>query len=140
MTCQKLKQGRLSCWARQNQWRQYRLRQRSWTLKWQRQSWPQTSLRSEAAVLSENLDAFLSDFGVTVIKGAVSTTGVLDMPSEVIAGGMVITTDYALTIKTSALPSLQYGDALTVDGSAYTVRESKLQDDGQFSIVYLSKV
>lgn len=91
-------------------------------------------------MLSENLDAFLSDFGVTVIKGAVSTTGVLDMPSEVIAGGMVITTDYALTIKTSALPSLQYGDALTVDGSAYTVRESKLQDDGQFSIVYLSKV
>jgi hypothetical protein len=91
-------------------------------------------------VLNENLDVFLADFGVTVTKGAVTTTGVLDMPSEVIAGGMVITTDYSLTVKSSALPGLQYGDALTVAGAAYTVREVRAQDDGQFSIVYLSKV
>lgn len=91
-------------------------------------------------MLSENLDVFLADFGVTVTKGAVTTKGVLDMPSEVIAGGMVITTDYSLTVKSSALPGLQYGDALTVAGAAYTVREVRAQDDGQFSIVYLSKV
>lgn len=91
-------------------------------------------------MLNENLDAFLGDFGVTVTRGSVTTTGVLDMPSEVIAGGMVITTDYSLTIKTSALPGLQYGDALTVDGAAYTVREVRAQDDGKFSIAYLSKV
>lgn len=90
--------------------------------------------------LNENLDVFLADFGVTVVKGSTTTTGVLDMPSEVIAGGMVITTDYALTIKTSALPGLGYGDSLTVDGEAYTVREVRAQDDGRFSIVYLSKV
>lgn len=90
--------------------------------------------------LDENLDAFLADFGVVVVKGATTTVGVLDMPSEVIAGGMVITTDYALTYKTSALPGLAYGDALTVDGQAYTVRESRAQDDGKFSIAYLSKV
>lgn len=91
-------------------------------------------------MLSENLDAFLSDFGVAVTRGSTTTTGVLDMPSEVIAGGMVITTDYALTVKSSALPGLAYGDALTVDGAAYTVREVRAQDDGKFSIVYLSKV
>lgn len=91
-------------------------------------------------MLSENLDAFLGDFGVTVTNGTVTTKGVLDMPSEVIAGGMVITTDYALTVKSSAFPGLQYGDALTVNGAAYTVREVRAQDDGQFSIVYLSKV
>lgn len=91
-------------------------------------------------MLSENLDAFLGDFGVTVTKGTVTTYGVLDMPSEVIAGGMVITTDYALTIKSNAFASLQYGDALTVDGAAYTVREVRAQDDGKFSTVYLSKV
>lgn len=91
-------------------------------------------------MLSENLDAFLSDFGVVVTRGSATTTGVLDMPSEVIAGGMVITTDYALTVKSSALPGLAYGDALTVDGAAYTVREVRAQDDGKFSIVYLSKV
>jgi hypothetical protein len=90
--------------------------------------------------LSENLDAFLADFGVTVTDGTTATTGVLDMPSEVIAGGMVITTDYALTIKSSVYPNLKYADALTVDGGSYTVREVRAQDDGKFSIVYLSKV
>lgn len=91
-------------------------------------------------MLSENLDVFLADFGVAVTNGTVTTTGVLDMPSEVIAGGMVITTDYALTVKSSAFPGLKYADALTVDGAAYTVREVRAQDDGQFSTVYLSKV
>lgn len=91
-------------------------------------------------MLSENLDVFLADFGVTVTNGTTTTTGVLDMPSEVIAGGMVITTDYALTVKSSAFPGLKYADALTVDGAAYTVREVRAQDDGQFSTVYLSKV
>ena len=62
------------------------------------------------------------------------------MPSEVIAGGMVITTDYSLTVKASVYPNLKYGDALTVNSVAYTVREVRAQDDGQFSIVYLSKV
>jgi hypothetical protein len=62
------------------------------------------------------------------------------MPSEVIAGGMVITTDYALTIKSSVYPNLKYAHALTVDGASYTVREVRAQDDGKFSIVYLSKV
>ena len=33
-----------------------------------------------------------------------------------------------------------HDDPLTVDGAAYTVREVKLQDDGRFAIVYLSKV
>lgn len=91
-------------------------------------------------MLSENLDAFLGDFGVAVTNGTVTTTGVLDMPSEVIAGGMVITTDYALTIKSNVYPTLKYGDALTVDGASYTVREVRAQDDGKFSVVYLSKV
>lgn len=90
--------------------------------------------------LSENLDGFLADFGVPVTNGVTATTGVLDMPSEMIAGGMVITTDYSLTIKSSVYPNLKYDDPLTVDGVAYTVREAKLQDDGKFSIVYLSKV
>lgn len=92
--------------------------------------------------LSENLDTFLStaEFAVAVTNGVTATTGILDMPSEVIAGGMVITTDYALTIKSSVYPTLKYGDSLTVGGAAYTVREVRLIDDGAFSTVYLQKV
>lgn len=85
-------------------------------------------------------DIFLEDFGVTVTNGTTTAKGILDMPSEVIAGGMVITTDYALTFQTSKFPALKYDDALTVDGAAYIVREAKLQDDGTFTIAYLSKV
>ena len=108
----------------------------------QRLSWQlrRRSAEDGRVALSENLGAFLADFGVTVTRGEDTTTGVLDMPSEVIAGGMVITTDYALTIASSALPGLGYGDSLTVDGAAYTVREVRQQDDGAFSIVYMSKV
>lgn len=92
--------------------------------------------------LSENLDVFLStaEFAVAVTNGVTATTGILDMPSEVIAGGMVITTDYALMIKSSVYPTLKYGDSLTVGGAAYTVREVRLIDDGAFSTVYLQKV
>jgi riboflavin synthase alpha subunit len=92
--------------------------------------------------LSENLDAFIStaEFAVAVTNGTTATTGILDMPSEIIAGNMVISTDYALTIKSSVYPTLKYGDSLTVAGAAYTVREVRLQDDGAFSVVYLQKV
>jgi hypothetical protein len=90
--------------------------------------------------ISENLDVFLADFGVSVSDGVSTSIGTLDMPSEVIAGGMVITTDYALTVKAGAFPNLKYTDALTVDGAAYTVREVRAQDDGRFATVYLSKV
>lgn len=89
--------------------------------------------------LTETLDVFLADFGVSVTNGVTSTTGVLDMPSEIIAGGMVITTDYALTIKASVYPNLKHGDSLTVNGAAYTVREVRLQDDGAFAVVYMNK-
>ena len=49
--------------------------------------------------LTENLDAFLADFGVSVTAGAVSALGILDMPMEVMAGDQVLSTDYTLTAK-----------------------------------------
>jgi len=89
--------------------------------------------------LTEDLSLFLSDFGVTVTSGAVSGVGILDMPSQIVADGMVLTTDYKLTVRTSEFGTLKYGDSLTVDGSAYTVRENMLIDDGQFCELMLQK-
>jgi riboflavin synthase alpha subunit len=89
--------------------------------------------------LVEALDVFLAEFGVSVTDGTTATTGILDRPGEVIAGGQVVSIEYALTVKSSAYPSLKFGDALTVDGASYTVRHVQPADDGAFSLVYLSK-
>lgn len=84
-------------------------------------------------------DVFLKDFGVPVVHRDRTSTGILDMPTEVIAGGMVLTTDFALTVKVVDFPGIGFNDPVQVDGVAYTVREVRLQDDGVFAIVYLQK-
>ena len=89
---------------------------------------------------TENLDLFLVDFGVPVTVGATSGLGILDMPSQVVADGMVLTTDYKLTVKTSQFGGLLYGDAITVDGVNYQVREAMKVDDGMFTELFLTKL
>lgn len=89
--------------------------------------------------LSEDLSVFLNDFGVSCTAGAVSALGILDMPSEVLAGGMVLSTDYALTARAADFGHLKYNDSITVAGVAYTVRETRLVDDGAFVEIGLQK-
>jgi hypothetical protein len=89
---------------------------------------------------TEELDLFLTDFGVPVSAGAVTGVGVLDMPSQVVADGMVLTTDYKLTVKTSVFGGLLYGDGVTVDGVNYQVREAMKVDDGKFTELMLTKL
>lgn len=91
-------------------------------------------------MLSENLDVFFGAFASDVVFGGVTGKGILDAPSNIIADGMVLTTDYLLTVKTSAFGTAKYGDAITVDGAAYKVRESRQIDDGKLSEILLTKV
>ena len=88
---------------------------------------------------TEDLGIFLADFGVSCTAGAVTALGILDMPSQVLANGMVLSTDYTLTARTSNFGSLIRGDSITVDGTAYTVREVMLMDDGKFVQLGLQK-
>ncbi len=90
-------------------------------------------------MITEDLDVFLEDFGVTCTAGAVTAKGILDMPSQVVADGMVLTTDYKVTCRASVFGTLKYGDSITVDGAAYTVRENMLIDDGKFCEIMLQK-
>lgn len=89
-------------------------------------------------MLSENFDVFFADFGVLVQHGSNTCKATLDMPSEIIAGGMVLSTDYQLTFKTDSLPGLAHADLITVDGASYKVRDVRLKDDGKISEAYLS--
>lgn len=83
-------------------------------------------------------DTFLADFGVSVIWGSVSGLGILDQPDEII-GEVAISSDYALTVKTSEFGATDYGDAITVDGEAFTVKRSMKLDDGTFTKIFLQK-
>ena len=89
---------------------------------------------------TENLDVFLADFGVSVTAGAVSGFGILDMPGELVADGMIITTDYSLRCEASKFGGLIYGAAMAVDGVNYQVRENRLIEDGKFCEITLLKV
>lgn len=87
--------------------------------------------------ITEDLDGFLADFGVSCTAGAVTANGILDMPGEVVAGGMVLSTDYSLTARYSNFGTLTAGDSITVDGDAYTVRENRRIGDGKFCEIAL---
>jgi hypothetical protein len=88
---------------------------------------------------TEDPSVFLADFGVPVSFGAVSGYGVLDMPSEIVADGVVLTTDYKLTCLSSVFGAAKYNDTVTVSGVAYTVRENLLVDDGVFCNIMLMR-
>jgi hypothetical protein len=89
--------------------------------------------------ITEDLDIFLADFGVSCTAGAITANGIFDMPSQILSDGMVLSTDYTLTARTSKFGSLIRGDLITVDGAAYTVRETMLIDDGKFVQIALQK-
>jgi hypothetical protein len=89
--------------------------------------------------ITENLDAFLNDFGVTCTAGAVTALGILDMPSQVLLSDAILSTDYTLTARASNFGGLKYGDAITVAGTAYTVRETQYIDDGAMVQLGLQK-
>jgi hypothetical protein len=89
---------------------------------------------------TEPLDLFLADFGLPVTAGVIAGVGILDMPTQVVADGMVLSTDYTLTAKTADFGGLYFGDPVTVDGVNYQVREVRKLDDGKFCEISLSKL
>jgi hypothetical protein len=89
--------------------------------------------------ITEDLDIFLADFGVSCTAGAVTANGILDMPSQILSDGIVLSTDYTLTARASNFGTLIRGSSITVDSVAYTVRETMLIDDGKFVQIALQK-
>ena len=88
---------------------------------------------------TENLDTFLTDFGNVVVRNGVFYKGILEQPDEIVADGLVMSTDYELTAKTSELGSLVFDDIIEIDGTNFKVRQARKIDDGKFCIVSLNK-
>ena len=88
---------------------------------------------------TEDLDIFLADFGDSVEYQGVLYKGILEQPDEIVADGLVMTTDYELTAKTSELGGLVFDNILKVNGDSYKVRSARKIDDGSFCLVSLTK-
>ena len=88
---------------------------------------------------TEDLDIFFQDFQDTVVYSSSTYKGILEEPDEVVADGVVMTTDYMLTAKTSDLGTLIFDAALTGNGDAYKVRSTRKIDDGSLCILSLMK-
>jgi len=86
-------------------------------------------------MIDADLDLLFSFGASSVTAGAVSGLGLYMAPSEIIAEGMVMTTDHELTVKTSEFGNLQYGAGIVVDAVPYTVRHVMPIDDGRLSLV-----
>ena len=89
---------------------------------------------------TEDLDVFFSDFNDTVVYDSATYKGILEQPDEMVADGVVMTTDYMLTAKTTDLGVLIFDAALTVNGTAYKVRSTRKIDDGSLCVLSLMKV
>ena len=89
---------------------------------------------------TEDLDTFFVDFSNNVEYEGVRYKGILEQPDELVADGLVMTTDYELTIKTSDLGSLNFEAEIDVDNTTYKVRNIRKIDDGTLSKISLTKV
>ena len=77
---------------------------------------------------------------VPVVAGAVSTTGMFDEKSELVLDEQVVSVENALTVRTSELGHLRYGDAITVAGVAYRVRHEPMRmGDGLLCVISLER-
>tara|TARA_Y100000361_G_scaffold120492_1_gene112207 strand:+ start:631 stop:921 length:291 start_codon:yes stop_codon:yes gene_type:complete len=94
-----------------------------------------------ALSFTENLDAFFDTpgFTVPVVFGSKTGAGYFQSPDEKIMDDIVLTTDYAVLVKTSDFSGVTNGSSMTVDGVDYTVREPMLLDDGKIMRVFLMK-
>ena len=93
-----------------------------------------------ADFLTDDLAIALDDpFAVSATAGSTTANVILDQPGEVLANGMVISTDYTATAKAADFGSLLSGDSITVDSVAYTVREVRPTDDGLLVEISLQK-
>tara|TARA_Y100001937_G_C7045756_1_gene296735 strand:+ start:38 stop:316 length:279 start_codon:yes stop_codon:yes gene_type:complete len=87
----------------------------------------------------EDTTPFFEHFTDKVSFNGVIYKGILNQPDEMIADGLVMTTDYELTVKTSELGGLVFDNKINVADEKYKVRSTRKIDDGLLSIVSLIK-
>ena len=89
---------------------------------------------------TEDLDAFFNDFKVDVFYKNATYKGIFEQPDELIADGVVLTTDFELTAKNSDLGSIAFDEEVEISNTKYKVRNVRKIDDGVLCKISLTKV
>ena len=89
---------------------------------------------------TEDINTFFVDFAEDVIYETIRYKGILEQPDELIADGIVMTTDYELTVRSSELGNLDFDKIIEVSNVKYKVRNVRKIDDGTLSKISLTKV
>tara|TARA_R100001591_G_scaffold3707_3_gene8738 strand:- start:869 stop:1162 length:294 start_codon:yes stop_codon:yes gene_type:complete len=89
---------------------------------------------------TEDINTFFVDFAEDVIYETIRYKGILEQPDELIADGIVMTTDYELTVQSSEFGSLDFNTVIEVSNVKYKVRNVRKIDDGTLSKISLTKV
>ena len=82
---------------------------------------------------TEDINTFFGDFSENVFYDNETYKGILEQPDEVIADGVVLTTDYELTVKTTDLGTIAFDTQIEVSNVKYKVRNVRKIDDGTLS-------
>ena len=94
-------------------------------------------------IIEENLNTYFADLGQDVMFGDDIKKGILNMPDEIFAGDMMISTDYVLQVQTKEFSDVSLGDTLVITVNdiqeKYEVRSKRMEDDGKISLITLSK-
>ena len=92
----------------------------------------------------EDIDEFFDEFGVAASFGAETVNVLYDSPESIIAGGDVISADYAISYKTGHFRDMGYGDIIKVEiapgcKESFTVNSVMTIEDGKLTRATLSK-
>ena len=89
---------------------------------------------------TEDINTFFGDFSENVFYDNETYIGILEQPDEIIADGVVLTTDYELTVKTADLGTIAFDAQIEVSNVKYKVRNVRKIDDGTLCKISLTKV
>ena len=66
-------------------------------------------------IIEENLDTYFADLGQEVVFNGITKKGLLNMPDEILAGDLMISTDYVLTVQTKQFEDVVLGSILVIN-------------------------
>ena len=94
-------------------------------------------------IIEENLNTYFADLGQEVTYNGMAKKGIFNMPDEILAGDMMISTDYVLQVVTEDFSEVSLGDTLRIEVNGkredYEVKSKRMEDDGKISLITLSK-